>query len=406
MKKRYKIILSVLLPIVCITSVCMSFLFVGNKSNKGFETKDESPINKTRYEANYFATAEEGSPAQGQSASYKGGAVFLEPNSTFIMIGGTINGHNNTYGGAVFVSDGATFIMEGGTISDCDGTYGGAIYVSSGGTCTIIAGTITGNTANYGPSIYAEAGATITISEDTVIDENSVMIESILGVSTDTIAVGDPSANFNLHYIDFGSYPQWYVGNEMNDELESWYNTNKPTSVKTYYEGPTFLHNNNEAAYEYIDGNVYLRDASTSADGTFLNGDSFCYNSIYWFRIEPIRWVILNYEEFSSGNAETLEIMSWLAIEAASFYIGNGGDFSGDWLISNLRSYLNDAFYMTAFSEEEREMIASTTLENDEFGQSEDKIYVLSYNDYYKEEGLFQNEYKRLLCRYSRSSKI
>ncbi|MBQ3158140.1 MAG: hypothetical protein IJB98_00425, partial [Clostridia bacterium] len=76
MKKRFKILLSIILPIICITSVCLSFLLpVNNKSN---EKVNESPINKTRYEANYFATADEKSPAQGQSSSYKGGAIFLE----------------------------------------------------------------------------------------------------------------------------------------------------------------------------------------------------------------------------------------------------------------------------------------------------------------------------------------
>ena len=234
MKKKLKIILSIILPVMCIASLCMSFLLVQNKNNETIETKEEKVINKTRYEANYFAEADESSPAAGQSSSYKGGAVLLEQNTTYTMKGGTIKNYSNTFGGAIFISSGATFTMENGTITGCSATYGGGIYVCAGGTCNIIGGTITGNTASYGPSIYAEAGATINISDDTVIDENSVEIVTNVKISTDTIAVGNPSAGLNLHYVDFGSYPQWYVGNDMNTTLESWYSLNNPTSAERY----------------------------------------------------------------------------------------------------------------------------------------------------------------------------
>ena len=149
MKKRFKILLAIILPIMCITSLCMSFLMISNDNKTEKVEEEKVSVNKTRYEANYFAMADETSPAQGQNISYKGGAVFLEPDSTFIMIGGTIQNHTNTYGGAVFISEGATFTMTGGTITGCSSTYGGAIYVSAGGTCNINAGTITSNTANY-----------------------------------------------------------------------------------------------------------------------------------------------------------------------------------------------------------------------------------------------------------------
>ena len=72
----------------------MSFLLVQNKSNETIETKEEKVINKTRYEANYYAEADESSPAAGQSSSYKGGAVFLEPNANFVSSFNEANGGN------------------------------------------------------------------------------------------------------------------------------------------------------------------------------------------------------------------------------------------------------------------------------------------------------------------------
>ena len=407
MKKRYKIILSILLPIICITSVCLSFLLpVNNKSN---EKVNESQINKTRYEANYYATADEKSPAQGQSSSYKGGAVFLEPDSIFIMEGGTLQSHTNTYGGAVFISEGATFTMTGGTITGCSATYGGAIYVSAGGTCNINAGTITSNTANYGPSIYAEAGAIVNISEDTVIDENSVEIVTNVSISTDTIAVGNPSAGLNMYYVDFGNYPQTYVGSSMNTTLESWYNSNSPTSVNTYV-----VRQRTWEAYEYTDGNVYARGLSlpNNTSSTYLNGEKLIANgSAVWFKVEPIRWIILNYEAYTSGSDSELEIMSYLALTADIMFYPNTSDSGcNEWVNSELRTWLNSTFYTSAFTSDEQEIISTTTVGNNKTGNyntstsntkgvaTEDKLYCLSYWDYYNSAGIFTNTATKRLC--------
>ena len=407
MQKRFKILLSIILPIICITSVCLSFLLpVNNKSN---EKVNEIQINKTRYEANYFATADEKSPAQGQSSSYKGGAIFLEPNAIFIMSGGTLQSHTNTYGGAVFISEGATFTMNGGTITGCGATYGGAIYVSAGGTCNINAGTITGNTANYGPSIYAEAGATVNISEDTVIDENSVEIVKNVEISTDTIVVGNPSANFNLHYVDFGSYPQWYVGDTMNTTLENWYSSNSLTSVNTYV-----LQTRTWQVYKYTDGNLYARGTSrpASTSNTYLSGEIVKgYSEIAWFKVEPIRWVVLNYDSYTSGASETLELLSYFALVSEIQYYPNTTDIGcNEWVNSKLRIWLNDTFYNSAFTELEQTVIHNSTIGNNVNGnyqtetsntlgtETQDNVYVLSYWDYCNTAGCFGNVSARKIC--------
>ncbi|MBR2909899.1 MAG: hypothetical protein IKC11_06140 [Clostridia bacterium] len=419
MKKRFKILLTIILPIMCITSLCMSFLMISNGNKTEKVEKEKVPVNKTRYEANYFAMADETSPAQGQSTSYKGGAVFLEPDSTFIMIGGTIQNHTNTYGGAIFISEGATFTMEGGTLTGCSATYGGAIYVSSGGTCNINAGTITGNTANYGPSIYAEEGAIVNISADTVIDENSVEIVTNVSISTDTIAVGNPSAGLNMYYVDFGNYPQTYVGSSMNTTLESWYNSNSPTAVNTYT-----VRTRTWQAYQYTDGNIYARGNRYvySSSYTYLNGETVGSSSTTeytWFKVEPIRWIILNYEAYTSGSDSELEIMSYLALTAdIRFYTSNTdadgtagtSDDPNQWINSELRTWLNGTFYTSAFTSGEQELISTTTVGNNITGNydtatsnttgvtTEDKIYCLSYWDYYNSAGLFTNTNTKMLC--------
>ncbi|MBR2909406.1 MAG: hypothetical protein IKC11_03560 [Clostridia bacterium] len=383
MKKRFKILLAIILPIMCITSLCMSFLMISNDNKTEKVEEEKVSVNKTRYEANYFAMADETSPAQGQNISYKGGAVFLEPDSTFIMIGGTIQNHTNTYGGAVFISEGATFTMTGGTITGCSSTYGGAIYVSAGGTCNINAGTITSNTANYGPSIYAEEGAIVNISADTVIDENSVELNKKVSISTDTIPVGHLSANVNMHYVDFGSYPQWYVGNDMNATLESWHNSNSPTAVNTYV-----VRQRTWEAYEYTDGNIYARGLSLpySTSFTYLNGETvIASGSAVWFKVEPIRWIILNYDEYVNGSTDNIEVVSNLAL-TADIYFHDTQTFNLLWDVSFVREWLNNIFYNSAFTEEEKEIIAESTTS---LG-TQDNIYLLTHDRY--------NSLGRALC--------
>ena len=417
MKKGSKIVLSIALTIICTLGLCLPFLWEGyNKSRTDNQEKQES-VNKTRYEANYFATASEGAPAQGQSASYKGGSIFLEPNAIFIMSGGLIQNHKNVYGGAVYVSAGASFTMNGGTISGCDSTYGGAIYVESGGICTINGGSIIGNSANYGPSIYAEAGARVEIGEGSVIDENTVKIETNVSISTDTIAVGDPSVGFNLHYVDFGSYPQTYVGNDMNTTLESWYGSNTPTSINTYV-----VRRRTWESYEYTDGNIYARGLSlpNNTSLTYLNGETVIANgSVVWFKVEPIRWIILNYEAYTTGSESELEIMSFLALTGdirfnASITDADGtagtSDDPNQWVNSELRTWLNSSFYTSAFSSAEQVLISTTSVGNNITGNyntstsnttgvaTEDKVYCLSYWDYYNSAGIFTGTATKRLC--------
>ena len=64
-----------------------------------------------------------------------------------------------------------------------------------------------------------------------------------------------------MHYLEFGSYPQSYVGNTMNATLESWYQAESPRVEKTYIvtkDGDYGVWN----AHIYTDGNMYVRGLS------------------------------------------------------------------------------------------------------------------------------------------------
>lgn len=91
-------------------------------------------------------------------ASYYGGSVYMDTNSSFTMYDGEISDNTvDTNGGGVYVNgdtttqdgDGGSFTMNGGTISGNTATgSGGGVFVNTNADFTMNDGEISGNTAN------------------------------------------------------------------------------------------------------------------------------------------------------------------------------------------------------------------------------------------------------------------
>ena len=412
MGKIGKRIIAVVMPIimVAIVSLCLC-LPLGRKdktenSNKGNNT----PI--------YFASAEE-TGASTASSSKKGGAIYVGVNANYTMKGGTIEGKINTYGGAVFISSGATFTMEGGTITGCQAKYGGAIYVASGGTCNIYGGSITGNKAEHAPAIYVEDGGTLNIQNDAVIENNEYEKYVNITISEDTIQMGGTyegtASTLYLHYVEFGSYPQTYVGDSMNETLETWYESSSPANLKTYTTRENTIYNSGVyTSHMYTDGQIYARGYSYKYSSyTYSTGDGVPANgAVVWFKVEPIRWLVLNYDEYIAGTETELELLSELVL-TGYIYFNPSNDDGNSWSDSYIREWTNGTFYNNAFAADEQEIIATSTVLNNVTGDyasstsdgtgttTYDKIYLRSY--YEMSSGLFSTgttnqNYARRLC--------
>ena len=420
MGKIGKRIIAIVMPIMlaAVFSLCVLL-------PRGQEKKDSATIQTVNpmVESNaqiYYASAED-TGASTASSAYKGGAIFIEPNAQVNMKGGTLQNHSNTYGGAVFISSGATFTLDNGTITNCQATYGGGIYVSSGATCIINGGQIVGNSANYGPAIYVEKDGVLEITDDTVVEDNEIYDENIsVSISEDTVQVGGTysgtASTLYLHYIEFGSYPQTYVGNSMNSTLESWYETNSPVNLKTYTTREKTSYNSGVyTSHMYTDGEIYARGYSYrySYYYTYSTGDGVPANgTVVWFKVEPIRWLVLNYDEYIEGTDTELELMSELLL-TGDIYFNPSNDDGNSWETSNIREWVNGTFYNSAFAADEQEMIATSTVLNNVTGNyssstsdgtgptTYDKIYLRSY--YEMSSGLFSTgtsvqNYARRLC--------
>ena len=419
MGKIGKRIIAIVMPIVlaAVFSLCVLL-------PRGQEKKDNATIQTVNpmVESDaqiYYASAED-TGASTASSAYKGGAIFIEPNAQVNMKGGTLQNHSNTYGGAVFISSGATFTLDNGTITGCQATYGGGIYVSSGATCIINGGQIVGNSANYGPAIYVEKGGILQITDDTVVEDNEVYNENVPSIiSSDTIQVGGTysgtASTLYLHYIEFGSYPQTYVGDSMNETLESWYNSNNPANLKTYITRENADYNSGVyTSHMYTDGEIYARGYSYRYDSsyTYSTGESTPVSgTVVWFKVEPIRWLVLNYYEYIAGTDTELELLSELVL-TGFIYFNPSEIYGNSWETSYIRAWVNGNFYNSAFAADEQEMIATSTVLNNVTGNyssstsdgsgttTYDKIYLRSY--YEMSSGLFstgigvQNAARRL----------
>ena len=405
MGKLGKRIIAMVMPIMlaAVFSLCVLL-------PRGQEKKDNATIQTVNpmVESDaqiYYASAED-TGASTASSAYKGGAIFIEPNAQVNMKGGTLQNHSNTYGGAVFISSGATFTLDNGTITGCQATYGGGIYVSSGATCIINGGQIVGNSANYGPAIYVEKGGILQITDDTVVEDNEVYDEniSVVTISEDTVQVGGTydgtASTLYLHYVEFGSYPQTYVGDSMNETLETWYESNSPVNLKTY----TTRVDGNYGSYTshmYTDGEIYARGYSNvyNYSYTYSTGDSVPEDgTVVWFKVEPIRWLILNYDEYIAGTDSELELLSELALTGNIYFNATTSD-GNNWESSYIRSWTNGEFYNSAFTYKDKTAIVTSTVLNNVTGDYDsstsdgtgpttyDKIYLRSY--YEMSSGLF-----------------
>ena len=86
MKKRIKVIIAIILPIISILSICLPFAVDINRERK------EEPPKKVET----IVTSAEDTGASSAGRDQKGGAIFVDNNATYTMTGGSIIGTKKT----------------------------------------------------------------------------------------------------------------------------------------------------------------------------------------------------------------------------------------------------------------------------------------------------------------------
>lgn len=165
--------------------------------------------------------------------------------------------------------------------------------------------------------------------------------------------------------VQYGFYPQSYVKdeelikslNELNESDNNWY----------YYE---------DSYYVKEISKVYKGDSYSFNDNTsIVNGDE------YWFKCEPITWDVLCNE---NGN---YTLVSSLLLDVGVYYnnyenrtINEKNIYANDYEYSDIREWINNEFFNSAFRLNNKNIV-NTSINN-----NEDKVYLLSYQDYINED--------------------
>ena len=173
-------------------------------------------------------------------------------------------------------------------------------------------------------------------------------------------------------YIYFGEYPQTIKADDVTitDTQDS----------RGYFLGS--------------DGFYYAAVTATPnfASYTFTNKETIVKGKVYYFKVESIRWRIL------SEDGEKAFILCD-SIIANQIY----DDSYNNYANSEIRKWLNETFYETAFSELQREIILITTVNNaasttgespnnNSCANTEDKIFLLSYAEVTNSEYGFSSD--------------
>lgn len=150
----------------------------------------------------------------------------------------------------------------------------------------------------------------------------------------------------------------------------------------------------NGSTYRGVKFSEYRPDKTIDApDEDFSNQRAANYltNNIYWFRWEPLRWRVLDPVD---GLVISEKLIDAQAYNNTVFKIGetfykdfSGTEIANNYISSSIRAWLSDDFYNTAFSEDEKDGIADTVIDNTAYNsdfsvaQSREKVFLLSYSE-------------------------
>lgn len=238
-----------------------------------------------------------------------------------------------------------------------------------------------------------------------------------------------------IHTVSVGGYPKTFVGVTLNNTLESYITSGVVNAAgiaaglgetgKTYVGNSRAWNDPNPAPYYsekfnkeyYFGGDKYVRMSSLryAADPqyTFDDGTAFDSGVYYWFKVEPIKWIVLNWDNLPTdinpdgdGTALTMVLFAETAVTAGiPFYPNNTDSNITMWQNSTVRAYLNGinvnnlptdgapaggdfsgkGLYNEAFTASEQAMIALTTgLVNNDYdaaggANTDDYIYLPSH---------------------------
>ena len=195
--------------------------------------------------------------------------------------------------------------------------------------------------------------------------------------------------------ITFGSYPQTKVTDATLTETLNGMSGTLPTSdnAQAWTSYGYYISGNVSNFMWYIDVEEggekyrgvyftsyrpeYTMEIPLAKDETYQYDNGYTTSIVYWFKYEPISWTILS-ENTTDGTAL---ILCDMTIDSQAYqneceYDSNSrkcyntlsgvpsGTYANNYAHSTIRKWLNETFYNTAFSELQKQIILTTTVDN------------------------------------------
>ena len=229
------------------------------------------------------------------------------------------------------------------------GKPGGAVYLLRDPWSICMTLVVSGSDFDfvYFDAIHYSFRPAVHVDIDAVLSAKS-MSDNVFKID----AVKNKKGKVLYHTMEFGEFPKSFVGEKFNLELENAYEkkllqaTGKEYIGRFENDGKCIFHNE----YEY-NGQKYVRVNSASYDNQnfFSDGTKVLYNQIYWLKVEPLTWMIMNWNNLpkqinpqGDASAGILDLITEQAIENLPFNLGYGeNDYCNLWQNSIIRSYLN-----------------------------------------------------------------
>ena len=212
--------------------------------------------------------------------------------------------------------------------------------------------------------------------------------------------------------ITLGLYPQKKVTdskvisalvNRCTDD--KWINYNYYSADSGDYKGGNMSVNSNIMSYQDIvySGTKYravkienyrpfYTGFSAQDCNSFQDENLYTSGETYYFEYEPIKWQVLNPETgliMCTTAIDSQPYNNYIALYKGEYYNSSEHNkYATDWESSTIRQWLNEDFYKTAFSDDDKTVIQSTHLKTESStnkkynsAETDDNIFLLSVDD-------------------------
>lgn len=216
-----------------------------------------------------------------------------------------------------------------------------------------------------------------------------------------------------IEYFYFGSYPQSEVKDtavtaeldKLAPDWENWtsYGYYRGTGrLGTMVQGDWMRYTDvtyNGEKYRGVKFTQYRPQRTIIEANSRQDDNGYSINNVYWFKFEPLKWRVLDKD---AGLVMTETLIDSQPYNNTIYYNAdnywNDADskiYASNYAESSIRAWLNDDFYNTAFSEDEKTAISKKEIDNYGYGtligktgyekydceKTEDNIFLLSYDE-------------------------